>query len=605
MNMQIETTNPASQPFLELGISSDAADKALLLLSAGGAEPPELEERVAHLADLCQACGSLPNAKLAYSLAGRSGHTFNKQTCGLLAQALCCSGCVPAAVRLWKKALEADVNEAGFLVTAARLGEDGAEQIRVLNALKLSPDKLPAAEELARRLRAHGWACEGSWGAVTSPQRSLVWWDHAVPSERRPFGMSLTTHPISLRNKLGVKLFFDVRHEILGTTDRCHLEVSVDGKRWEKLVKFEGVSDWTSTEVDLSRFTEEEILLRFHVLSGGQRKGRGMELADLRLEWVQVTRQQKLEFTEHSEEWEVEGSQLLGKKSEVAICSNDFSVSGLTTPTVTLEARLQASSVYAEGTIEVVSGEEVVARETITPTSEWLQLNLQLPESLSGDLKLRFCSRFNKRKESDGLWVRNPRVRAGTESGRATVGLDGGFDDGIPEQKALLRVVETGEVQELERLLHLRRGLPSLKYALALAAMLRSEEQIPALLLLFSRLKEEAVEAFAVLGELAVGEDPLLQARVLLESGIAAYPSTRDHLGDGLLSAREFEDNCRLYLQLRESWSEEEARRGLSLILTPVADEDAQERRDHFLKLLQEYPAADGLFSAWDKHWAK
>jgi hypothetical protein len=610
MNMQIETMNSASQALIDLGISSDAADRALSLLSADGADSDVVAQRVQYLSRLCQACGNLQNAKLAYSLAGRSGQTLDAETCELLAHALRCSECVPAAVRLWKKGLEAEVTDPTFLVTAARLGEDGMEQIRVLNALKRTPELLQPAADLARRLRAGGWECDGSWGAINHPKYGAVWWDYAVPTERRSYGMTLSTRPISLRNKLDTRLLFDVKHEILGTTDRCHLEVSVDGRRWEKLVKFEGTTEWTSREVDLSRFSEEEISLRFHVLSGGQREGRGVEIAQLRLESVLVTRQQKLDFTELAEGWERDGPQgranptLVGSESEATAQSDGFSVSNLISPTITLETRLQASSVYAEATVEVLAGQDsILVKESITPSSDWLKLNLRLPNTRAEDLKLRLWSRFAKRKETDGFWVKNPRLRAGLEESRETIWLNGGYEDGVPEQKSLLHLVESGDLQKLERVQSLRQGLPSMKSALALSALLSSEQQIPALLLLFSRLKESAVEAFAVLDELAKDEDMLLQAQVLLKSGLDSYPSSRDHLGDGLLSPQEFEDNCRLYLQLREVWSEEESRRGLSLLLTPVAAEDASERRELFLELFRDKTDAETFFAAWDKHW--
>lgn len=610
MNMQIEIMNRASQVLIDLGVSSDAADKALLLLSADGADTDEIARRVECLAQLCRACGNLQSAKLAYSLAGRSELPLTKDTCELLAHALRCSECVPAAVRLWKKGLEAEVTDPDYLVTAARLGEDGVEQIRVLNALKQQPERLGPASELARLLRARGWECDGSWGAVSDPEKGLVWWDFAVPTERRSYGMALTTRPISLRDKLDTRLVFEARHEILGTTDRCHLEVSTDGRRWEKLVKFEGVSDWTTHEVDLSRFSDEDITLRFHVLSGGQREGRGIEIAGLKLESVLVTRQQKLSFESLPQGWELDESQsrsnptLVQTESERAAGSSKFSISGLVSPTVTLEARLQASSVYAEATVEVLYGHDsVLGLETLTPTSEWARVNLSLPNASSTDLSLRLWARFAKRKDTDGFWIRNPRLRAGAEDSRETLSLDGGYEDGVREQKTLLHLVETGSLEELERLRSLRRGLPSLKSALALSSLLENEEQVPALLLLFSQLKEGAVEAFSLLNELAGGEDLLLQAQVLLKSGVDTYPSSRDHLGDGLLSPGEFEDNCRLYLSLREGWSESDARRGLSLLLTPVADEDAGERRRLFLEIFATHPEANAFFGAWDKHW--
>ena len=611
MNMQTEPTHKAAGRLLELGVSSDEADKALLLVGADGADPSLVEERVEYLAQLCQACGSLQNAKLAYSLAVRSGMVLGRETCRLLAESVRCSECVPAGVRLWKTALKAEVVDPLFLATAASLGEDGLEQIRVLNLLNLHPERLPLAAELARRLKAHGWHCDGSWGAFNDPDRGLVWWDNAVPEKRQSFGMVLGTRPIDLKNRLGARFLFDVRHEIVGSTDRCHLELSTDGRRWEKLVKFEGVSDWKTVEVDLSRTGSKSLLLRFHVVSGGNREGRGMELSNPRLESVQATRQQKLSFGQLSEGWEHDGPQdgastsLVGTESESMVCSLPFSLRGMVAPTLTMEAKVQASSVYAEATVEVVSGQgEVLLKESIHPSSDWQRLSLLLPSTPQEGLSVRFWSRFAKRRERDGLWIRDARLQAGVEESRELLFFDGGYGDGSKEQKALLTLLETGSLEDLERLVRLRQGLPDLQSAMALSSLLTCESQIPALLLLFSRLKDGAEAAFRLLEELAVDEDLLLQASVLLLSGLDSYPSTRDHLGDGLLTPGEFEDNCRLYLRLRRTWSEEEARRGLSLLLTPVGAEEPLQRRDSFLSVLEENPEPEAFFQAWDHLWA-
>ena len=63
----------------------------------------------------------------------------------------------------------------------------------------------------------------------------------------------------------------------------------------------------------------------------------------------------------------------------------------------------------------------------------------------------------------------------------------------------------------------------------------------------------------------------------------------------------EFQDNCRLYLRLRESWSEQETRRGLSLLLTPIADEAPAARRERFITLLDSHPRAEAFIEAWEK----
>jgi hypothetical protein len=610
MQMQIEPTNKAATRLLELGISTDAADKALLLLGADGASPSEVATRVQYLIDLTHSCGSLQNAKLAYSLASRSETKLTPESCALLSEALRCSDCVPAGVRLWKTALEANALDPVCLGTAARLGEDGGTQIRVLKLLKDVPAKLPLAAELARRLKAIGWECEGSWGAVQDPDHGLVWWDFAAPKERLAYGMTLTASPLLLRNRLGAKLLFSVRHEILGTTDRCHLEVSLDGKRWEKLVKFEGQSDWREVEIDLSRFRDERIVLRFHVLSGGQREGRGIEITNLRVSSVQSVRQQGFLFDTLPEGWsKVAGGPtaeiLIAQESEVSLQSMPFSTLERVAPTVTFEAKMASSSVYAEARVEVLDHhDEVVGLVQLDGGSDWKKCTLNLLESSAPELRLRIWSRFAKRREDDGFRIRNLGLRSGIAEGRETLFLDGGHGDGSKELKALLHLLESDSQDALERLARLRAGLPNLRSALALSSQVESEEQIPALLKLFSALNEEAVHAFALLKRLDSDEDLLLQSSVLLVSGLENYPSTRDHLGDGLLSGPEFEDHCRIYLRLRENWTEEESRRGLSLLLTPIADEDSALRKSTFLDILEMVPSAELFFPAWGKHWA-
>lgn len=610
MNMQPEPLNKVANCLLRLGASGDEADKALLLLGSDGATEEEIQARVEQLVELCQACGCLQSAKLAYSLALRSGCALEDGRCALLAEALGCSDCVPAGVRLWKTAIEADVPDPLYLATAARLGQDGSEQVRILKILKAEPGKLGAAAELARRLRAPGWECDGSWGGTTNPKRGLVWWDNAVPDRRQAYGMTLSIGPLSLKDRLGARFVCDVRHQIHGTTDRCHLECSVDGKRWKRLVKFEGESDWETLAVDLSSYGERSIYLRFHVLSGGHREGRGIEVANSRLESVRVTRQERLRFEELSQGWSEDGfgegaaSVLIGKESESGI-ETRFSISEqMVAPTVFLDARVQASSVYAEATVELLDDSgQALLKESLTPTTDWEHLSMLLPVEGPNNLGLRLWSRFAKRREDDGFRVRAPRLLSGSKDSRETLYLYGGYGDGAKEQRALLELIESGSQSDLEELLQLRLGLPDLASALTLYSLCEDKSQIPALLLLFSRLKEGAVNAFQLLSEFSDDNDLLLQARVLLQSGMESYASTRDHLGDGLLPIAEFEDNCRLYLRLRESWSEEEARRGFSLLFTPVAAESAQERRERFIDLLETHPGANDFARAWAEKW--
>jgi hypothetical protein len=594
------------QPFLELGIPREQAEKAVRYLRADGSSNGTLSARSRRLARLANACGSLQNAKLAYSLASRSGGEPDDQGVRLLSASLSCCDCVPAAVRLWKTACQAGVQDEGLLLTAARLGGDGTEIVRLLNQLHQQPEQARLVETLARQLVAPGWHAEGSWGARPDSDRQLIWWDFARPSERVPFGMSLTSAPISLVGKVGTRFRFSARWEILGVTDRCHLEITRDGKKWDKLTRYEGRSEWAEHEFDLQPYDGHVVQLRFHVLSGGQREGRGFEMADPRLECVPVTRRLSLHFPELSSGWQRRKSEdrhevLSGHQSEVELSSAPLALPAMECPTLTLEGRLVASSVYAKATVQVEGAQGNQSLE-IPTGSEWrsLRLPLQLRE---GEVVTRFSARFNSRKEEDGLWVRKLTICGGDPGQREIVPLDGGGDDGDKERLALLQILAGCELDKLRNLAALRRGLPSLRGALALLPLIKAPEHVGLLLELFSKLKEEAIPSFALLTELAEGEDLALQTRVLLTAGLPLYSTTRDHLGDGLVSPAEFAENCRLYLEMREHWSEQTARAGLGLLMTPIGGEGLAERATRFAQLLARHRDPEEFFAAWEQAW--
>lgn len=606
--IQMEPTEncQVATELLKLGYGPEACEKALRYLGSDEPSPEELAVRIQNLADLARSCGSLQNAKLAYSLATRSGLTLNDTSVALLSSSLGCSDCVPAGVRLWKTALELGVEDEESLTAATRLGEDGAGQIRVLNLLRQNPEQIALVGELARRLDAPGWEAEGSWGAIHEPSKGLVWWDFASPRERRSYGMSLTSDSIDLKNLLGVRLHFEARHQILGTTDRCHLEISTDGKRWEKLVKFEGCREWEDFEVDLSRFRDERILLRFHVLSGGQREGRGMEISAPKLTGWRVTGHQRIALN-LQEGWEEVGQpgvvtrNLFCSHSETELITEPVKVEGTLAPTLSFEAKMASSSVYAEARIELLDSEgDVVQSLQLDGTADWHKQSLEFPAELR-ETRVRLWARFAQRREYDGFSVRRLCVKSGTSQSKTELQLDGGYDDGAAERKAVVALLEAGQIDQLKLVSGLREGLPNLASALAMSTLVEEEDQIPALLVLFANLKEEAVHAFSTLKALATDEDLLLQSQVLLESGLEHYASTRDHLGDGLVSVDEFEEHARLYLQLRETWTEEQTRQGLSLLLTPIADESAADRLAQFRSLLETHPEAEEFLAAWGR----
>jgi hypothetical protein len=597
-----------TQPLLELGIPPEQAEKALRYLRADGTANGALAARTRRLAQLASACGSLQNAKLAYSLASRSREELDDQEVALLSVSLSCCECIPAAVRLWKSAVESGVCDETLLVTAARLGGDGTETVRLLKLLGAHPEQAELVAGLVRQLAAPGWHAEGSWGALPDLNRELVWWDFARADKRVPFGMSLTSDPISLAGKVGTRFRFQARWEITGVTDRCHLEITRDGgRKWDKLARYEGVRDWSTQEVDLQDYDGQTVSLRFHVLSGGQRQGRGFEMSAPTLSTVPVTRRLKVGFPQLEAGWlrrnsEDRSEAISGHQSESPIESARLALPEMECPTLTLEGRLIASSVYAKAAIEVEGSEGLQQALEVPAGSDWK--TLRLPLTCGQDISLRLSARFNPRKDDDGLWARKLMVQGGEPGGRQTIPLDGGGEDGDKERLGLLQLLADDDWDRLRDLAVLRRGLSSLRSALALLPLVKAPEHAAVLLQLFSRLKEEAIPSFRLLTESAgSGEDLSLQTQVLLAAGLPFYLSTRDHLGDGLVTPGEFEENCRIYLAMRELWSEETARSGLGLLMTPIAGESLTERVELFKTLLPQYPNAVDFFAAWDQAW--
>ena len=581
------------QPFLELGISAAQAEKAVRYLRSDGAANGTLALRSQRLAVLANACGSLQNAKLAYSLAsrvaGQAAVELGETEVRLLAASLGCCDCVPAAVRLWKAAREADVSDESLLITAARLGGDGAEIVKLLGLLHAHPEHAQVVAAMARQLVAPGWQAEGSWGGRPDADKQLIWWDYARPAERVPFGMSLTSAALSLAGCVGSRFCFQARWEILGVTDRCHLEITRDGgKKWDKLARYEGSAEWAEHSLDLREYDGHTVQIRFHVLSGGQRKGRGFELAFPRVESVPVTRRLHLEFPDLAAGWcqrksDDRGEVLYGHESESVLRSAPLDLPAMESPTLTLEGRLVASSVYAKATVEVEGAGGVEQTLEVPTGAEWRSLRLPLIGS--------------------GLWVRKLMIQGGDPGRMRTTPLDGGGEDGDKERQGLLQVLNGASLSRLQELAALRQGLPSLRSALALLPLIKEPEHVPVLLDLFSQLKEEAIPSFALLTELAGGEDLALQTQVLLKAGIKDYASTRDHLGAGLVSPEEFAHNCRLYLEMRSRWSEDTARAGLGLLMTPVGGEGLAERTALFGRLLEDHAGSEEVFAAWDRAW--
>ncbi|MGE0493816.1 MAG: hypothetical protein AB7S38_31695 [Vulcanimicrobiota bacterium] len=548
---------------------------------------------------LAQTCGSWSAAKLALSLLREPLETPSQE----LHQALRSNHCVPAAIRLCEALRQSgcqDQERRLLALEAAALLSDGArQQVELLQHLLDSAplETLESLAFLARQLRLVGWEACGSWGLVEDPQRGLVINDGAHPDRREAFGMTFTSEPISLEGQIRSKLQFMAKVEILGLTDRCHLEVSSDGQEWVKLVKFDGSQPWSSREVDLSAYDGQTIRLRFHVISGHDRQGGGVYLDRLCLTGVLPDRSLALGW--QAQAWErdvvVAGSEIpwaCTSGDDNHLTSQPIVLDSIGSPTLLLSYRLQTSSLYERCQLELQVDEQDWQEVSAFESGEGRR-TIDLAPYGGRTVRLRFSTNLNPRRPGDGFFLTRLKLvgTGASHSCHRMAPLDGSPEDGQPQREGLRQLALAGRFEELGHLARLVAQLKSVACALSFLPHLQTEQDLQALLVLHLAFKEQAGELFERLRASSRGDEDLERlARLMVLTGPDGYLAARDLLGEGLLAAGEVDANIDLYLELARLWGVDLAESAFNLLLVPVAAESLAERRQAFVQLVQACP---------------
>ena len=101
---------------------------------------------------------------------------------------------------------------------------------------------------------------------------------------KNDYEASLISPKIDLKNLTNAELHFDARYTIEPKHDACVVEIEHDGwfgKKWSKLAKLDGFSEWQNQKLDLSRYTGQEVRLRFRMDTDRDRVAYGIQLDHL------------------------------------------------------------------------------------------------------------------------------------------------------------------------------------------------------------------------------------------------------------------------------------------------------------------------------------
>ena len=129
-----------------------------------------------------------------------------------------------------------------------------------------------------------GWTLEGEWARVPFSGRGTIMTDSPEGDYKNDYEASLISPKIDLKNLTNAELHFDARYTIEPKHDACVVEIEHDGwfgKKWSKLAKLDGFSEWQNQKLDLSRYTGQEVRLRFRMDTDRDRVAYGIQLDHL------------------------------------------------------------------------------------------------------------------------------------------------------------------------------------------------------------------------------------------------------------------------------------------------------------------------------------
>lgn len=116
------------------------------------------------------------------------------------------------------------------------------------------------------------------WGQVQENGRGPVWADTDGKRLGQYHNLALVSEPIVVGPDS--VLAFELRHDL--EEGALHVEAR-QGEEWEPLERIRGKSDWTEHRLDLSRYQDQHVELRFRVQTDGGGSSRGCYLDRVRL----------------------------------------------------------------------------------------------------------------------------------------------------------------------------------------------------------------------------------------------------------------------------------------------------------------------------------
>lgn len=140
-----------------------------------------------------------------------------------------------------------------------------SDEVGNLSPMVCLSDTVPAARfAFQDKKEASQWILDGSWGLQDIPGRGPVWTDSPGTSYGTELDTALTSKPFTL-NQGDARLVFEEKHLTELNYDRCSVEVTRDGKSWDRLDEYTGNSAWNHREYDLSAYSGEQIQFRFRL----------------------------------------------------------------------------------------------------------------------------------------------------------------------------------------------------------------------------------------------------------------------------------------------------------------------------------------------------
>ncbi|MFN8611777.1 MAG: S8 family serine peptidase [Vulcanimicrobiota bacterium] len=140
-----------------------------------------------------------------------------------------------------------------------------SDEVGNLSSMVTAEGTVPAARFAFQDNKDPGqWILDGSWGLQEIPGRGPVWTDSPDSSYGNEVNTSLTSKPFQL-DQDGARLIFEEKHLTELNYDRCSVEVSRDGKHWDRLDEYTGNSAWNRREYDLGAYQGSTIQFRFRL----------------------------------------------------------------------------------------------------------------------------------------------------------------------------------------------------------------------------------------------------------------------------------------------------------------------------------------------------